>query len=296
MGENTYQVEKSSQKIGYVLINSIVLFVTFYWFIYRFHNVEEIFCTTNLSSMVLLAGTVFLVHGIKAFRLYFEIYGTGCPLDVYMKIYCKVTPVCVVLPFKTGELFRMYCYGKQLDNALSGIIIILLDRFMDTLAVVTIMILIWMFQGGSISVFVYVLLIFLIFVLLIYFVFPGVYDFWRKYFLKVKASKHKMQALKLLEITWMIYKEVGKTVRGRGIILYFLSLAAWLIEMGSVIVIGHMTAIADTGTKISVYLTSAMKGEGSPELSQFIFFSVIELIVVYLILSVGRLAVNKGDD
>lgn len=294
-GMEIYRVENSSGRFGYILINSLILFITFVWFVYDFHDIDKTLSTSSLLSVGILLGTVILVHTIKAFRLYFEIYGTGCTFDVSIKTYCKVTPVSIVLPFKVGELFRMYCYGRQLNSTLKGIIIILLDRFMDTLAVVTIMALIWLFNSGKLSVFVYVLLIFLVFIVLLYSVFPGVYNFWKKYFLKVKASEHKIQVLKLLEAFWVLYEEIAKIVKGRGIILYFLSLIAWMIEIGSVIITGNMSMSSEAGTKISAYLTSAMNGKGLPVLDQFVFFSVIGLVIFYLVLSISRLAVRKED-
>lgn len=286
---------RTNRNSSYILINGLVLFVTLSWFVYDFHDVSNAFSTSNILSVVILSLTVILVHAIKAFRLYFEIYGTGCTLNIYMRTYCIVTPVSIVLPFKAGELFRMYRYGRQLNSTLKGIIIILLDRFMDTLAVVTIMILIWLLNGGRLSGFAYILLIFLVFILLLYSVFPGVYEFWKKFFLKAKASEHKIQVLKLLEAFWILYEEIAKIVKGRGIILYFLSLIAWVIEIGSVVIVGNMSISSDVSIKISGYLTAAMNGKGSPELGQFIFLSVIGLVLFYLILNISRLVVRKED-
>ena len=55
--------------------------------------------------------------------------------------------------------------GRQLGNNLKGIVIILLDRFMDSIALVSILLLIWMMNGGHVIPFVYVIVVFLVLVM-----------------------------------------------------------------------------------------------------------------------------------
>ena len=76
------------------------------------------------------------------------LYDIQLGLKVCLSTYCKVTPVSIILPFKMGELYRMYCYGRQSGIVLRSVVIILLDRFMDTAALVTVITLIWIFDGG----------------------------------------------------------------------------------------------------------------------------------------------------
>ena len=160
-----------NKRFRYYIVNIVVLIMTVILFILDYGNVHEIFLETDFSQIFVILLTVFMVHTVKAGRLYLAIYGSEISLSRYLKIYCKVTPVSMIFPFKLGEFFRMYCYGQQFKNTLKGIVIVLLDRFMDTAALVTMILLLWTYNGGHITSFVSILLIFLVFTILIYFAF-----------------------------------------------------------------------------------------------------------------------------
>lgn len=163
----------------YSIINLLVLIITAFLFVIEYHDVESLFKDKNLWHILLIIVIAFLVHLIKASRLYLILYEYNIDICTYTKIYCKVTPVSLVFPFKIGEFFRMYCYGTELESMVKGIVIIIFDRFMDTLALVTILLLVIMFNGGHISLFTYLLFLFLISILIIYLAYPGIYKFWK---------------------------------------------------------------------------------------------------------------------
>lgn len=266
-----------------------VILITVLLFIHDYRDFAEFFWGENFIIIGILIITVLLVHIIKALRLYLALYGSEIDFISYIKTYCKVTPITVVIPFKLGEFFRMYVYGRKLNHALKGIIIILLDRFMDTIALVTAILFVWFFRGGDIIPLVYILLLFLIAVLLLYFLYPGIYKFWKNYLLKAKASPHRLAMLKILEIFHNIYQEIQQVVAGRGTILYFMSLTAWGIEIGSLAILNHISKEGNLDYIIADYLTSAMSGNQIIALKRFIFLTVILFIILYFIIFVHSL-------
>ncbi|EOT28337.1 hypothetical protein C805_00479 [Eubacterium sp. 14-2] len=281
------------KKMKYNIINVVVLLITMLFFIYNCRDLPEIFAEKDLTSVFLLGITVILVHVIKAGRLYLALYGSEIAFITYLNTYCKVTPVSIMLPFKLGELFRMYCYGQLLGNNLKGVVIILFDRFMDTTALMTAILLVWIFHGGQITSFAYMFLVFLIITLLIYFVYPEVYKFWKRYLLRAKASERKMAVLKILEMLNLIYREIENVTKGRGMILYFMSLFAWGIEIGSLMFLDASSRYSDISHVISDYLASAVKGNQSVELKQFVIVSACLLIAVYSASKVGEMLFGK---
>lgn len=166
----------------YNAINILVILVTAVMFILEYKDAQVIFEGKNIWNIILIFVVAFIVHFIKASRLYFVLYGSKIDICTYTKIYCKVTPVSLMFPYKVGEFFRMYCYGQNMKNMLKGIVTIILDRFMDTTALLTILLLIILFNGGKITAFTYILLLFLLCILLIYFVYPDIYIFWKNIF------------------------------------------------------------------------------------------------------------------
>lgn len=279
----------------YNIINSFVLGITAIWFIYRFYDIQGIFVKSTPISVVSIMGTALLIYGIKFCRLYLALYDAQLGLEICLTTYCKVTPISIILPFKVGEFFRIYCYGRQIGSLLKSVVIILLDRFMDTAALVTAIALVWIFYGERPSVFIYFLLIFLILSVCFYFVFPGIYRFWTRYLLCAKASEHKIWALKTLESIHTLYSEIENVVKGRGMILYFLSLAAWGIEISNITLINYMTGGNHTGVVISEYLLSAMIRRQSPEFDQFVFISVIGFVLLFWMLWVRKMLFKKED-
>lgn len=279
----------------YNKINSFVLGITAIWFIYRFYDIQGIFVKSTPISVVSIMGTALLIYGIKFCRLYLALYDAQLGLEICLTTYCKVTPISIILPFKVGEFFRIYCYGRQIGSLLKSVVIILLDRFMDTAALVTAIALVWIFYGERPSVFIYFLLIFLILSVCFYFVFPGIYRFWTRYLLCAKASEHKIWALKTLESIHTLYSEIENVVKGRGMILYFLSLAAWGIEISNITLINYMTGGNHTGVVISEYLLSAMSRRQSPEFDQFVFISVIGFVLLFWMLWVRKMLFKKED-
>lgn len=279
----------------YNIINSFVLGITAIWFIYRFYDIQGIFVKSTPISVVSIMGTALLIYGIKFCRLYLALYDAQLGLEICLTTYCKVTPISIILPFKVGEFFRIYCYGRQIGSLLKSVVIILLDRFMDTAALVTAIALVWIFYGERPSVFIYFLLIFLILSVCFYFVFPGIYRFWTRYLLCAKASEHKIWALKTLESIHTLYSEIENVVKGRGMILYFLSLAAWGIEISNITLINYMTGGNHTGVVISEYLLPAMSRRQSPEFDQFVFISVIGFVLLFWMLWVRKMLFKKED-
>lgn len=285
----------SGIKSKYRVINILIILATAILFIYDYRYTNGIFLYTDVFHILIIVLTVLIVHIVKAGRLYLALYGSEISFFQYLKIYCKVTPVSVVFPFKVGEFFRMYVYGHQLRNYLKGVIIVLLDRFMDTIALVTMILFVWAFSGGYVTSFVYVLLVFLGFALLIYAVFPGVHKFWKKYLLKANATEKKLAALKMLDTLQLIYQEITSVSKGRGIILYFMSLLAWLVEIGSIAVLNGLSGTGKLNQKISEYLMSAMSSNQSTEFSQFVFISVILMVVIYVVLKIIELLEGKKN-
>lgn len=266
----------------YNAINVAVILLTVIVFLAKYRDIKYIFMGRNIDSIVIIAATVCVVHLIKASRLYLALYGTDVDVWTYIKIYCKVTPVSLVFPFKIGEFFRMYCYGVEIHNLLKGIITVIFDRFMDTTALVTVIFFVWIINGGHITLFTYALILFLVCILVLYFVYPGMYHFWKKYILKAKATEHKLAILKLLDMSNVLYQEIVGVSRGRGIILYFMSLIAWGVEIGSLVLLTETSVKESLSEIITQYLISAMRGGVSVELKQFVFISAVLMLVIYI--------------
>lgn len=279
--------------IIYNIINISVIGLAVFLFQYTYGNVWGFFGENLYLVLPVMVVTVIIVHSVKAGRLYLSLCDSNIDLATHLKLYCKVIPISVILPFKVGEFFRIYCYGRQLGSALKGTVIILLDRVMDTLALVTLLLLVWLFSGGQLPLLVYLLLIFLVMMLIIYSMFPGVYRFWKKHILRAPATERGFSILKMLEMLNTIYLEIEGVVKGKGIILYFMSLVAWGAEIGSVILLNKIVGKDEMDLAITGYLMSALGGNQSTELARFVFVSVVLLMITYLLIKLKEMCSKR---
>ena len=275
-------------RLLYNLINLAVLILTAVLFVCAYvlpGDMPAILADERVPVVIL---TVLLVHSVKALRLYLALYGNDMKRSACMKLYCKVTPVSVVLPWKLGEFFRIYCCGRELGSMLKGMVIILLDRFFDTMALVTMILILWFFGGGALPVLVYAFLVFLGLVILLYNGFPGMYEVWKKYLLSSKATVHKLSMLKLLDAANRIYCEIRGVLRGRGSLLYILSILAWGAEIGSLYLLRG--ASGDPGSAVENYLSAALGTGDSAELKLFVVFTIVMLICAYALIKLAETA------
>ena len=185
--------------LKYRVVDILTLCIALGVFLAVYRNVPALFAGVTVAQVAVIVVTALLVHTLKATRLFLALYGQKISISEHLALYCKVTPVSMVLPYKVGEFYRMYAYGTHLHSGLKGIVIILLDRFMDTAALVTMILLAAFFYGGGMSSLLMVLLIFLVLVVLLYRAFPSARAFWKHYFLTKKATPRRMGALKALE-------------------------------------------------------------------------------------------------
>ena len=286
----------SKKKIGYNILNIFVILITVGLFVYEYRDVTGIFeGGAQPVTLVILVVAVILVHIMKAGRLYLALYGLDISILDYIKAYCKVTPVSMVIPFKIGDFFRMYCYGNLIGNEMRGVVIILLDRVMDTMALISLILFFRLIWRVQIFPFVYFFLTFLAFALIVYHCYPRIYEFWKKYLLKATATEQRLQLLKVIKYLNDIYEEVKNVVRGRGIILYCISCIAWIIEIGSLYVLNKLMQVSNMERIIADYLTSAISENQSMELKRFVIVSVVLLIGLYGVIK-AKFFFIKGRD
>ncbi len=278
----------------YNLVNLLVIAISMLIFTFDYYNAGKLFKNINLCSIIVFIVLVVVVHILKSVRLYLALYYSELKWSDFLKVYCKVTPVSVVLPFKIGDVFRMYCYGQLVGNLLRGVVITMLDRFMDTAALVTVIILTWFLAGGKIDLLVYLFVIFLIITCVIYFVYPGIVRIWRKFLLKSNATEGRIAILGVLKKFDEIYKEIDGVTKGRGIILYILSILAWGIEISSLYIISTINNAKQIDNDVFEYLSAALRGNKSLELKRFIMVTILWLMGVYIIIKILD-TVNKKD-
>lgn len=274
-------------------INGIVMTCLLFLFCALYNHMKKTE-SGSPETIIIFFLTALFVLGIKFLRLYIILFGLKVSLLIQFKQYCKVIPVIMLFPYKSGELFRMYCYGYHISNYIEGIIYIVFDRFVDTTALVTVMAALNFLFGVRSSALVNLLLLFIVCIFIFYYIFPSLYSFWNRYFINCTATKRKIKALFFLKNMHMAYMDIVNAIKGKFIILYILSLTAWLIELGGVLIVDRINIGERRMETMQIYLLSALTGEDSIYMNYFSIVSIIILAIMYLfVLRINKIASHK---
>lgn len=285
-------------KVSYQVINIIVLLTALAIFGYGYRTAAYEMAGYQIGYLAILFAIVVIVNVIKAVRFYFILAGDAAiSRSEFLKQYCKTVPVSVLLPFKTGEIFRIFCYGYQIKNMFMGIVYVILDRFFDTIALLVLIGIITFTTGQQLSIIAVILIAFVLMSLVLFFVFPKICEYWKKYLLVRKASESTLKYLKTVSTVEKICKKIQDVIRGKGAIVFFMSFVAWMTELLGAFIIDRLyigKASADTGF-FENYLLSAIGTRTSSQLDDFVIGTIIVLLICYILMYVVGKIVG-GDE
>lgn len=283
------------KKNVYLIINFIVIVLAAALFILSLNKGLASFSGCQTKSIIAVVLISIAVNLLKMMRLYLIIYGKNMSFSDHVKQYSKSVPVSCMLPLKSGELFRMYCYGYQLRDYISGMVYIIVDRFYDTLGLIAVMLITGLVFGLKTSVTAYLLMMFLILVIVMYIVYPGLAKYWKDFLLSSAGSKRKLYMLSLLERINNVYEKAKEVNSGRGAVLFVISVVSWVVESSGIILfstnvqnMSFANMTENFSEKINSYLNGTLLIEQSAYASQYVFVSVIVMILVYFMYKIFR--------
>lgn len=244
------------------------------------------FCGNGIA--VTLVATAFVVFSIKAFRLYLLLMGHGLQWRRYVLLFCMTSFVSILLPFKAGEIFRLYVFGKALGDYIRGASLIFLDRFVDTLGLLSVILVgklmfSWTFDipllvslggvtGGLVALYLFL---------------PGFLRFWRQNLLEGRSSSVRLAALEMIKFIDNAYLDVRQMLQGRFVLLIFMSILSWSVEMGSLIIL-RTIQYGGIDNLFPRYLDAAlMQVRFLPQLNFVVISSVLLLLASVIALFVG---------
>lgn len=216
----------------YYSINITVFLMAILFFYHAIGTGIRLLYLKDDWNMVLFLGTFFaiLVYGIKALRLYIILLEKRLALASFIRLYIKTTLINLVFPFKLGEIFRMYCYGIEFKNYKRGFLLILIDRYFDTLPLLLLLLVSTIGEKNQVSGVVAVLCVFIILVTVFYWIFPSTYKYLNRFLIMNIESDRGILALDMIRKAQNWYLYAKELIRGREAILLVLSGCAWLAE------------------------------------------------------------------
>ena len=212
-------------KISYYVINLIFIICAIFFINFTIFQ-DSVF---SLPKTLIILGLFILTHFIRFIRMYFILLEDLINPNRFLQLYLKTTFVSTLIPYKIGEIFKMYCYGVETNSYSKGIIAVLIEKFFDAIILCAFMIP-HAVQNTSPNPLLIIMLVFIFMTITVYCSFERTYGYLNQFLIRRGGGNKSLTILKILEAAKNAFDNTKRTLRGRATILLLLSLFAWIIE------------------------------------------------------------------
>ncbi|MBD5544046.1 MAG: hypothetical protein HDR01_07395 [Lachnospiraceae bacterium] len=171
------------------------------------------------------------VHAAKMIRLYLVLMEHKIGFSRFLLLYLKTTFVNLLIPFKAGEIYRIFAIGRESGVWQVGILSVLIDRFFDIAALLLVLLPLDVIFYGDISFITWIFLAIIVIIACIYLSIEPTYQYLNKYIIKEKNSGRSMAVLKGLDVVNNWYEFTKNLVQGRFALIFLASFAGWVFEI-----------------------------------------------------------------
>lgn len=276
----------------YYIIN-IFFLVTSMLFINYTGILEMRFTILQLLALVLI---FLIIHSFKFLKIYLILLEEKISLKVMAKLYIKTAFVSTVLPYKTGELFKMYTYGNEIKNYTKGIIAVLVDKFFDALILGLILVPYGLLVNGKVPKVGIVMLVFFLIALIVYMCFENTYYYLNKFFILKNQTKKSVIALKVLEKAREVYIKTKEMVRGRYLLLLILTAVTWMFESIFIYVMAKFMNIKTEFITITNYISDAFFGINNVLFNNYIYICTVIFLIMTIIIYINKYVLKSNKN
>ena len=292
--------KRDLRKNLYYTVNILFLIVSFIFFYDRFTGA---FIKTdgvyefNIAYMLLSALLVGMIYFIKTVRLYIIMLDTHIPFRRFVKVYIKSSFVSIILPFKTGDLFKMYCYGHETEDYKIGIFSVLVERYFDTISLLVILAVFTLSTGNGIVPVVILMALFLILLTAFFISFPSINNYINRFCIVSTDSPGGIDVLRFLSgiNNWYMYAK--KLVDQRVPLLLIMSTFTWIAEYGVIKIFIYGLGKSTASDLFLVYINSVFSGSNDIYVTLYMSVSVllfgILFVTIYISSYVGKVINTK---
>lgn len=224
-----------------------------------------------------------ILHGAKLLRFYLVLMEQRMEFKRFVKVYIKTTFVNFLLPFKSGELFRIYCFAHETKNVRMGFISVIVDRIFDTCVLLLFLVPYDFCVAGSISAVTVILLLIVLIVLLGCIFLYSSYSYLNRFLMIHGTSKRTIRLLYILENFKMCYDYVAGLLKGRFLLVLIFSCIGWIFEFIFLKIMAGVFQITFGMAQFAGYV-SGIFGAGTGILkNDYIFVSAVGLLAAMLL-------------
>jgi hypothetical protein len=272
-----------NKKAVYLRINVIVILLAAAFTLNKMNTFANVQLNIDRSLLYLIPffflGFLF-VHFAKMLRFYLILMEQKINFLRFIKVYMKITFVNLALPFKLGEIFRIYCFSMETKDGKIGILSVIIDRLFDISALLVVLIPYDLIVRGSISPVTLALTLFAAVILFLYRIFLPTYHYLNQYLITNTESKEAVKFLYVLESGKLWYDYIRKLLKGRSSLVFIFSCIGWIAEFG---VLMCMQEVLDKKFGISGFVEyiNSIFGMGQVELLNI--YTTVSCIILAII-------------
>ncbi len=240
-----------------------------------------------------------VVHLAKMMRLYLVLMEHKIGFLRFVRLYLRTTLVNLIVPFKLGEVYRIFCISRETKVWQVGILCVVVDRFFDTVALFLVLLPFDIFIGKNLSIITGVFFVVIALIWIVYLSIPPTYAYLNKYIIKHKRSRRAMLTLKGLDIVKQWYDYTRELVKGRFALIILASFVGWLTEVGVLKALAEFLKVSFGPGDFSAYIQTIFLA-GSSELAvRYTLYSMVGIAVItvitYLAYLIGKLMGKEPD-
>jgi hypothetical protein len=224
-----------NKKAVYLRINVIVILLSAVFAAMRMDTFTLVQLHLDRKLFYLIPGFILgfiLVHFAKMMRFYLILMEQKINFFRFVKVYMKITFVNLALPFKLGEIFRIYCFSLETKDGKIGILSVIIDRLFDISALLVILLPYDLLVRKSMSPVTLILALFAVAILFLYRIFLPTYYYLNQYLITNTESKEAIKCLYILENGKTWYDYIRKLLKGRSSLIFIFSCIGWVAEFG----------------------------------------------------------------
>ena len=244
---------------------------------------------TPVLRMVLLAAGILLVHLFKSIRFYLVLLEQRPFHGSFPLLYLRTTVINLVVPFKLGEIYRIFTVTRLTKCLEVGALSVVLDRFFDTFVLLIFLLPYDLLTGRTVRSITLLLLIFLCAVVFVYKMFMPTYTYLNRYMIKNSGSKRGIYILGLLENVRTWYNYTVDLISGRQYLIVLCSVLGWGAEFILLSAIAAQNGIEFGLEGFSSYIGSIFSTEKSSLLTIYTRYSLIVLAAAFVIVAIAGL-------
>lgn len=243
----------------------------------------------QLMLGIFLCFVCFLVLQLaKCLRFYLVLMEQRIQFGKFVRIYLKTTFVNFLLPMKSGELYRIYCFAHETNNVSMGFASVILDRILDTCVLLVFLVPYDFFVAHEVSA-VTIILALIVFVAAAGCVFLySSYGYLNRFLMIHGTSKRTIYLLQLLENLKMCYDYMAGLLKGRFMLILTFSGIGWIFEFLFLEIMAGIFSIEFQAAQFAEYIGGIFSSDTGMLKNGYVAISALGLLLAILLVFVEK--------